>query len=222
MDMDFGPPSRGGSPIIRFDVDPGFRESNHERLLSSTPNVIEVNEFDERSVKDFEKALTTAMQGDQGVIPVVIDSYGGDVHSLMRMVDLVRVAQARGHVIPTVAMGKAMSCGAVLLAAGDAGYRYATTETVIMIHEVSSMTGGKSTDMVVDAAFTEALTRRLYAILDTACEQESGYWAARVAANKNADLFLTAREALKSGLISSIGLPTLKVSARIDFEWIKP
>lgn len=222
QDLDFGISNKPSSPVIAVEIEPGFRETHPDRLFSVGPTVIEVNEFDADGVRSFERSISQAMQGDQKVIPVVIDSFGGDVYSLFRMVDLIRVAQGRGLVVATVATGKAMSCGAVLLAAGTEGFRYATPETMIMVHEVSSMVYGKSTDMVVDAKVARSQTNRLYAILDEACGKDSGFWEKKVHGNKNADLYLTAKDALKVGLISGIGLPTLKVSAIINYEWFKP
>ena len=50
------------------------------------PVIITVNKFDEKSAKDFQQQIAQAHNTGQKVIPVVIDSYGGQVSSLMTMI----------------------------------------------------------------------------------------------------------------------------------------
>jgi ATP-dependent Clp protease protease subunit len=210
------------SPIIDYHIESGFRESNPERLLSDVPQVIEVNEFDDKSVRAFEKSMAAAMQTEQEIIPIVIDSYGGECYALFRMLDLIKVAQQRGFTVATIATGKAMSCGADLLAAGSPGFRYATPEATIMIHEISGLTFGKQSENEREVAQMAIEGARLYAHLDAACDQSPGYWEARIHENHHANLYLSPADALEAGLISGIGLPTFKICAKLEFEWIKP
>ena len=210
------------SPLLEVSIDPEFREQHADRLLACVPTVIEVNDFDDDAVHGFEKSVGIALQANQRIIPIIIDSWGGDCYSLLRMLDLIAAVQQRGYTVATIASGKAMSCGAILLAAGSQGFRYATPDATILIHEVSSMTYGKSSEVVVEASQVQALTTRLYAILDAGCQQKSGYWEARVHANKHADLYISSAQALEAGLVNGIGLPRYRLHAHLDFQWLGP
>lgn len=73
------------------------------------PVTARVNEFDEFASRMLSYNITEAKLNNQKSLPVVIDSYGGEVYSLMGMVDLLTNS---GLDIITIATSKAMSCGA--------------------------------------------------------------------------------------------------------------
>ena len=83
--------------------------------LRKNPVIVRVNKFDEDSAKKFSLELAQAHNTGQKVIPVVIDSYGGQVYSLMSMISAIKHSELP---IATIVEGKAMSCGAVLLSCG--------------------------------------------------------------------------------------------------------
>ena len=56
------------------------------KLIDDLPVVIRVNKFDEAAAKSFSAATNKAQNTGQTVLPVVIDSYGGQVYSLMSMI----------------------------------------------------------------------------------------------------------------------------------------
>jgi len=58
--------------------------------LRAPPIVIRVNKFDEDAAKEFNQHMSIAQSSGQSVIPVVIDSYGGEVYSLMTMIDAIK------------------------------------------------------------------------------------------------------------------------------------
>ena len=61
--------------------------------LRSLPIIVRVNKFDEESAKEFQVAMAKAHSTGQKVIPVVIDSYGGQVYSLMAMISAIQSAE---------------------------------------------------------------------------------------------------------------------------------
>ena len=85
--------------------------------------------------------MALAHSTGQKVIPVVIDSYGGQVYSLMSMIAAIESAELP---VATIVEGKAMSCGAVLLSFGEQGMRFADPHATVMIHDVSSGGYGKN------------------------------------------------------------------------------
>ena len=112
------------------------------------PIIIRVNKFDEESAEKFTKLVGEAHNTGQPVIPIVIDSYGGQVYSLMAMISALNNAELP---IATIVEGKAMSCGAVLASFGDEGRRFADPQATIMIHDVSSMEWGKVEELKASA-----------------------------------------------------------------------
>lgn len=64
-------------------------------------------------------------------IEIYINSDGGDANGLANIYDVMHIISAP---VKTICLSKAYSAGAILLAAGSAGYRYATKNSEIMIH----------------------------------------------------------------------------------------
>ena len=108
--------------------------------LRKPPVIIKVNKFDEKSASDFATKMSMAHSTGQKIIPVVIDSYGGQVYALMAMIASIRASELP---VATIVEGKAMSCGAVLLSFGEDGLRFADPDATVMIHDVSSVGYGK-------------------------------------------------------------------------------
>ena len=79
--------------------------------LRKPPIIVKVNKFTEDSSKKFHQEMAAAHNSGQKVIPIVIDSYGGQVYSLMSMISAIQAAELP---VATIVEGKAMSCGAVL------------------------------------------------------------------------------------------------------------
>ena len=108
--------------------------------LRKNPVIVRVNKFDEKSVKEFQTSIAMAHNTGQKVIPIVIDSYGGEVYSLMAMISAIKHAEIP---IATIVEGKAMSCGAILFSFGEEGMRFMDPNATVMIHDVSSGQLGK-------------------------------------------------------------------------------
>lgn len=168
---------------------------------------IHVNRFNEESAKEFYKSFRELQSNDTvKVIPIFIDSYGGNVHALLTMLDLI----ADSHKpVATIAMGKAMSCGAILLAAGTKGYRFAAPSTDIMVHEVSSAEFGKMADLDSGVKHTKVLNDKLFEFLGSVGKKAKSFFLKKMKSMGNVDWFLTAAEYKKLGLIDHIGIPQL-------------
>ena len=90
---------------VVFDVDP-FLHLKPEEVLEP-PVSVYVNEFCEESVKIFLEDMTKAQNTSQPIIPVYIDSYGGDVYALMAMIDIIKSSGFRlKEKIHLVSVGK--------------------------------------------------------------------------------------------------------------------
>ena len=162
--------------------------------LRKNPVVIRVNKFDEESAEKFIKLMSQAHNTGQPVIPIIIDSYGGQVYSLMAMIAAIKNSELP---VATIVQGKAMSCGAVLTTFGEEGRRFADPNATIMIHDVSSMEWGKVEELKASAKEADRLNDTIYKMMAQNCGKADDYFMKIVDKKKHADWFLDAEEAKK-------------------------
>ena len=161
--------------------------------------------------------MALAHNTGQKVIPVVIDSYGGQVYSLMAMVSAIQHAELP---VATIVEGKAMSCGAILFSFGEQGLRFMDPDATLMIHDVSSMEHGKVEEIKASAEETERLNQKVYTMMARNCGKKDDYFLKLVHKKSHADWFLDANETKKHGLANQLRVPkiSIQVSVDIDFE----
>jgi ATP-dependent Clp protease protease subunit len=102
--------------------------------------------------------------------------------------------------IVTLGYGRCMSAGSFLLAAGTKGKRYALPNTNIMIHELSSGTGGKFHEMKNHYKHVE----KRYELMAKYYVQFTGQKLARIKKDMKFDNYMSAEEAKDYGLIDDI------------------
>ena len=185
--------------------------------LRKNPVIIRVNKFDEESAKKFDQEMAQAHSTGQKVIPVVIDSYGGQVYSLMSMISAIKNAEIP---VATIVEGKAMSCGAILFSFGEQGLRFMDPDATVMIHDVSSMEHGKVEEIKASSEETERLNQKVYTMMARNCGKKDDYFLKLVHKKSHADWFLDADETKKHGLANQLRIPkiNIQVSVDIDFE----
>ena len=164
-----------------------------------------VIDFNEEAAQDFrERVLFKSKEQPEEPIIVFIDSYGGSVDALAKMIETLDETPSP---IITVCMGKAMSAGAMLLSHGDV--RYCGRHSRVMIHEVSAGTDGNVHDMYADTVEIKRLNHYFMGLLAKNCNIPGGYDGLRkiIKSRDGRDLYLNAEEALKFGLVDNVGLP---------------
>ena len=168
-------------------------------------------------IEEFKAAEDHAMKSKQGVLPVVIDSYGGEVYALLGMVDVIKNCQIP---VATIVEGKAMSCGAVLFSCGTEGYRFVGEHATVMLHEVSSVSWGKNEDIKANAKETDRLNTLLFKLMAKNVGKPEHYFIDLLHQNKNIDLFLDSQDCLKHNLANKVGIPTFNIAVemKIDFR----
>ncbi len=185
--------------------------------LRKSPLIIRVNKFDEESAKKFSDEIALAHNTGQDIIPIVIDSYGGQVYSLMAMISAIKHAELP---VATIVEGKAMSCGAILFSFGEQGRRFMDPDATLMIHDVSSMDMGKVEELKASAKEADRLNKIVYEMMAQNCGKVDDYFMKIVDKKKHADWFLNAKQAKSHGLANYLRVPKLsiKVTVDIDFE----
>lgn len=183
--------------------------------LRKSPVIVRVNKFDEEAAKNFAADIAQAHSTGQKIIPVVIDSYGGQVYSLMSMIAAIRDSELP---IATIVEGKAMSCGAVLFSFGEDGLRFMDKDATVMIHDVSSMDWGKVEELKAGAAEADRLNQKIYTMMARNCGKKDDYFLKIVDKKKHADWFLDAEECKKHGMANQLRLPTMTVEVSVSIE----
>ena len=190
--------------------------SNHIKAveLKVDPIIIRVNKFDEDSAKEFVDSMSRAQNTGQSVIPVVIDSYGGQVYSLMTMIGAIKGSRVP---VATIVEGKAMSCGALLFSFGAEGMRYMDPDATLMVHDVSSGAFGKVEEIKADAKEVDRLNKKVYEMMARNCGKPSDYFLKLVHERGHADWYLDGQEAKSHNIANELRVPTL--TCKIDLKY---
>jgi ATP-dependent Clp protease protease subunit len=183
--------------------------------LRKNPVMVRVNKFDEKSAKEFQEQVALAHNTGQKVIPVIIDSYGGQVYSLMSMISAIKHSELP---IATVIEGKAMSCGAILFSFGEEGLRFMDPDATLMIHDVSSMNWGKNEEVQASAEETARLNNKIYTMMARNCGKKDDYFLKIVHRKGHADWFLDADEAKKHKIANQLRVPKLSISVDVNID----
>jgi ATP-dependent Clp protease, protease subunit len=100
----------------------------------------------------------------------------------------------------TVCMGQAASMGAVLLAAGERGKRFALPNARIVIHQPMGGSQGQATDIAIQAKEILRLKQELNRILSV----HTGLPIEKVETDTERDYFMTSAEAKEYGIIDEV------------------
>ena len=130
-------------------------------------------------------------------ISLYINSPGGSVTAGLAIYDTMQFVKCD---VTTYCVGQAASMGAVLLAAGTSGKRYALPNARIMIHQPWGGVQGQATDIDIQAQEILRLKDRLNGIL----ARHSGRSIEEVATDTDRDKFLSAEMARDYGLVDSV------------------
>ena len=155
---------------------------------------ITVNVFSPYLNEYYQDAFLAMEQSSQPYNVVVVDSPGGFTWNLSVLLDCIDDSTK-----PTITIGSGiqMSCGAVLFTSGTPGLRIISPNSTMMIHQVSSGTSGKSSDMLNDAIDAHNATESLvYGRFDKNSGHENGFTENLIKQNMNADLNLTPQQAV--------------------------
>lgn len=185
-------------------------------LISPKSQEIWVTKFDEESAQKFRAAVMDQAKSDPTKpIVIYIDSYGGYVDALAKMIETLDEVP---NPIVTACMGKAMSCGAMLLSHGDV--RFLGRHSRVMVHEVSSGTFGNVQDMKDDVKETIRLNEYFMGLLAKNCGFKNYEELRSVIKEQDGrERYIFGDDAIKFGIVDAIGTP--KINSRIMFEVTK-
>ena len=187
-----------------------------EAALKNEPVIVYVNKFNEEAAKKFSEDIGKAQATGQPIIPVVIDSYGGAVYSLMSMVSTIKASEVP---VSTIVLGKAMSCGTILASCGAEGLRFCSPDATYLVHDVSSWAVGKIEEMKVSTKEASRLDKKIHTLMARNCGQKDNYFKKLSQKKKGADWFFTPKEAKKHNLANHICIPKMTVSIDVNYKF---
>ena len=130
-------------------------------------------------------------------VHVYINSPGGSVTAGLAMYDTMQFIKCD---VTTYCLGQCASMGAVLLAAGTAGKRYALPNSRVMIHQPWGGAKGTASDISIQANEILKMKDNLNGIL----AHHSGKTVEQIAKDTDRDKFLSAQEACDYGLVDKV------------------
>jgi ATP-dependent Clp protease protease subunit len=130
-------------------------------------------------------------------IHIYVNSPGGSVSAGLAIYDTMQYIKAP---VSTYCLGQAASMGAVLLAGGTKGKRYALPHSRVMIHQPMGGVSGQATDLEIQAK--EIL--KLKDLLINVLARHTGQSQERIAKDADRDFFMSAIEAKEYGLVDQV------------------
>ena len=130
-------------------------------------------------------------------VSMYINSPGGSVTAGLAILDTMKMVKCP---VATYCVGQAASMGAILLASGDKGRRYALPHARIMVHQPWGGAQGKASDIEITAREILRLKEMLNGILAEA----SGRTLESVTNDTDRDHFMSADEAKAWGIVDKV------------------
>jgi len=141
--------------------------------------------------------LFLQMEDAQKEISIYINTPGGSVTSGLAIYDTIQFVKPD---VNTFCVGQASSMGALLLAAGSPGKRYALPHSRIMIHQPWGGVEGAATDISIQANEILRLRARIEEILAKHTKQP----LERIKKDTDRDYFMSAEEAKAYGIVDEV------------------
>lgn len=130
-------------------------------------------------------------------ISLYLNSPGGSVDDTMAIYDTMQFIKPD---VSTICVGSAMSMGALLLAGGAKGKRFALPNARVLIHQVAGGYEGQATDIEIHAKEVLNLRHRL----DEIIADHTGQEIDKVRRDTERDYFMSAAEAKEYGIIDDV------------------
>ena len=136
-------------------------------------------------------------QDSEKEVSMYINSPGGSVTAGLAILDTMKMVKCP---VATYCVGQASSMGAILLASGDKGRRYALPHARIMVHQPWGGAQGKASDIEITAREILRLKEMLNGILAEA----AGKTLESVTNDTDRDHFMSAEEAKSWGIVDKV------------------
>jgi ATP-dependent Clp protease protease subunit len=141
--------------------------------------------------------LFLASQDSKKDINLYINTPGGSVTSGLAVYDTMQYVKCS---VATICFGLAGSMGAVLLAAGEKGKRFALPNVEVMLHQVAGGAQGQAVEIEITAKQIIKIKNKLNQIISS----HTGQSLEKVEKDTDRDFYLTAEQAKDYGIIDQV------------------
>ena len=169
----------------------------YSRLLKDRIIFIGSQIFDEVANIVIAQFLFLQMENPKKDISLYINSPGGSVTAGLAIYDTMRFIKPN---VATYCVGQAASMGAVLLAAGADGKRYALPHSRVMLHQPWGGIAGQASEVYIQAQEILRLKSKLNEILAAHTGKDLG----EIEKDTDREFFMTADEACKYGIVDKV------------------
>lgn len=204
--------------MINWDISP-IIHARGKKLMSEPVFVRIDGAIEESMVRTFREQMDYAANTGQPVIPVIINSPGGDVWTMNAMIGIIDSIRRRAHVA-TIVEGKACSAGAWIFAAGDT--RFVGLRSVVMLHEDYAVMAGKASDLKHEVKEIVRGDEEAMLWMDERCKKRRGYFRSLFLKQANADMWLTPKDCIKHGLAHYVGSPEFAITVSVEYQFGVP
>ena len=170
------------------------------------------NAFNYEMVQKFHEEFNELLDKNPKFIPVIIDSYGGEIYCLLELISLI---QSSPVPVATICNGKAMSCGGMLFMFGHQNLRFMSEHATIMLHEVSTLSFGKVEEIKADAKETDRLNTKIFQMAAKHLGHKESYFLDLLHNMNHSEIYLTAKDAKKHNICNHIGVPQLVTEVKV-------
>jgi ATP-dependent Clp protease protease subunit len=185
-------------PIVVEQSSRGERAYDiYSRLLRDRIIFLGTGVTDEIANLVIAQMLFLEAEDSEKEIHFYINSPGGLVTAGLAIYDTMQYIRSP---VATYCMGQAASMGALLLAAGENGKRFALPHSRILIHQVMGSFAGQASDVDIQAKEILRLREKLNAILS----RHTGQPLERIAQDTDRDYFMSGDEAKEYGLVDQV------------------
>ena len=180
-----------------------YREMTIDEMLLENRVIFLVGEINHASATGVIMRLLYLDNQKKGVdINLYINSPGGSVDDTLAIYDTM---QFLGSEVNTYCIGRAMSGGALVLAAGAKAKRYSLPHAKVMIHQPYGGLYGQASDVEIQAEEILKTKRQLNEVL----ARHTGQTVEQIEEDSERDKFFSAEEAQKYGLVDEVIEKTL-------------
>jgi len=176
---------------VLLSIEHGIDLQNRRLFLMSN--------MDENAISKIIQGLLHMEASSKEKIEMFVSTFGGSMYEMFALYDAMRQCAVPIHIN---AIGKCMSAGILIVAAGTKGHRYAYPNTWFMTHQGWGDQTGSATELKSAAVHFEEIMKSQYNLLAKHTSRDAKYWKKLLEQPK--DIFFDADEAIEHGLIDAI------------------
>jgi len=185
-------------PMVIENTNKGERAYDiYSRLLKDRIIMVGNPVTDELANLVVAQMLFLEMEDPNADITLYLNTPGGSVTAGLSIYDTMQFVKPD---VQTWCLGQAYSMGAVLLAAGAPGKRFALPHSTVLIHQPMGGVRGQATDISIHAKEILRVRQELNEILS----RHTGQSVERIAIDADRDYYLSAQQAKEYGLVDAI------------------